>query len=444
MAIAMKLFLIFVMMLLLILKSSIGSERDVFTFENINDANMFLKNATNIEKSSEKDRMIRIDINLKKTIVDRKLDLNEKIPDLHRELHVRIMNNKGLFLNSTGLIERRANESLKNCRILLILNWFRFDLFDSNENLIDLSTTDVEKFDGILSVDDSIRVDLIVENNNFISEKLSPIMFNNTKLRSLRMFGFTNVSMRRYHLKFRDNPKMSATKIISRIESIMIFDAYKICLNRELLNLKLTMQTWILRFSGKLESIEETFFIDFRFLRNFNLRLSNTREFWHSSSDHKWLTYLNGNISFDLSNIDQLTNEQMKTLNYEHVLIEIDSDEYNYPNEDICLFRLMPFNQLVFLFINRDRDLKRSEEDTCTIKFLYKYLKLIQFNHKIHFIIKSDLNCDLERMLALCNTSTAARVETKSHSTDMVLFEFVLAVIFMPITSAIGFMLNLF
>ena len=91
-----------------------------------------------------------------------------------------------------------------------------------------------------------------------------------------------------------------------------------------------------------------------KFIKEVDLEINNLVEFFHSTSDNKWMSSINQHQFMDLSVYKNGTKYPNKTesteISSKMIVLRLQDryDNYEYPNEDICLFRHFPHNQLVF------------------------------------------------------------------------------------------------
>jgi hypothetical protein len=121
-----------------------------------------------------------------------------------------------------------------------------------------------------------------------------------------------------------------------------------------------------------LKGIDETLFnSSFHALKSFSIELENLDEFMKNKTNKGWIKYLNGDVKVDLNNqldILQKKSKQFLLTFYDRFQ---EDQRYDYPNEDLELYKDFPHNKLVFvrIFFNDEATLKCTE----TIKWLSKY-----------------------------------------------------------------------
>lgn len=109
--------------------------------------------------------------------------------------------------------------------------------------------------------------------------------------------------------------------------------------------------------------------------------LENIREFWHSSSDNKWLAYLNEEINFNFTTLESFdAGQKDHVLNnrIEFLLADI-CDLHKYPVEDLCFFRYFSHSKFIVSFISKGvTELPRAIYiDACLKHFLFKHTESV-------------------------------------------------------------------
>ena len=133
-------------------------------------------------------------------------------------------------------------------------------------------------------------------------------------------------------------------------------------LNEDMLSKTLFEQMKILRLHGVINGVnDEHLFTSFSHLRLLILQVNNMADFLHSGT--KWMNHLNGN--FNSENNGRLF---LLKLVYSKEMVSFDSI-YDYPNEDLCLFKEFPHERLVVPMIVPGKKLNC----TCTLLWLQMY-----------------------------------------------------------------------
>ena len=112
--------------------------------------------------------------------------------------------------------------------------------------------------------------------------------------------------------------------------------------------------------------IQSDLFGSFDVLKVLEMKLLNIEPFLAISSNNNWMSYLNPKVNVDLNNsTDVSTNLEYKMIFY---LTDL-NEYYEYPDDDLCLFKEFPHEHLVAPVLIGKENLKC----TCTLLWLLKY-----------------------------------------------------------------------
>ena len=119
---------------------------------------------------------------------------------------------------------------------------------------------------------------------------------------------------------------------------------------------------------GTIEGIDEDMFQSFKKLRLLFISSNNFNSFFHQTGT-KWINSINNdiNVSATGGKLKPYIN-RIVTLEF-HDKSELFKQIYAYPNEDICLFKEFPNDQLVYPVIM----IEDKFECTCTLAWLTRY-----------------------------------------------------------------------
>ena len=193
--------------------------------------------------------------------------------------------------------------------------------------------------------------------------KLCPVVFKDANLESLYLFNLTQENRPNF-LQFNSSffPISSLNSVINNLH----IQSSHIRLDNELLdrNVFKYVRKLSIEFSS-LAFIEPDLLKWFKSLRQINLWLFNFGEFIRGSNN-KWLHYLNHDLNVNLSNANQVDSYRDK-----QILLELNDEknEYEYPDEDFCLFKYFPHHKLVYPLIKSNKNLNCS----CTLIWLLRY-----------------------------------------------------------------------
>ena len=240
-------------------------------------------------------------------------------------------------------------------------------------------------------------------------------------------------------------------------------------LSSSLLNERLFANMNTLIIVGILNSIHDNLFQRFAKLKVLMLKINNLNDFFHN--DHKWLASLNSNVQVRLNNKKDV---HAQILQRKYFIFNILSSKvfesflnvYEYPDEDLCLFKQFPHEHLVFPFIYPEVELAC----TCTLKWIHlhaseliqevKYTDLIDsyqvsseenLTNVYRYCQKrfAEMSCDFELKFEACNLTRVRRVKKVSINNDVDLYfaikwlEYILVLIAQPILSVASIVVNI-
>jgi hypothetical protein len=134
-----------------------------------------------------------------------------------------------------------------------------------------------------------------------------------------------------------------------------------------------------------LSQIEAGLFRDFKYLKSLAFELNNFREF---IQDLSWLNDLNvafKDINYDSLNSVNLT--QTYKLNQMELLLSDIKMDYDYSDDQFCLFKNFPHTKLVYPAISS----KKSLNCTCSLIWLIQFYKM--YANKDRLVTQSVQNC---------------------------------------------------
>lgn len=129
-------------------------------------------------------------------------------------------------------------------------------------------------------------------------------------------------------------------------------------LNKKILSPDLFTKINFLNIEGVVDGIQGELFKDFHYLKNIRIALSNFKVFFNNGN--QWMKYLN--LDFKPLNL---------SLDFRHLNEQVSFDSvYEYPDEDLCLFKDFPHDRFVYPKLVPGKIL----ECSCTIFWLELYL----------------------------------------------------------------------
>ena len=303
---------------------------------------------------------------------------------------------------------------------------------------------------------------------------LSSILFKGARIGTISLFRFTNVSIRRHYLEFArdDDDSFDAAAADdddeSHIDAIFMMFVFNLELDERTLNKHVFKHARQFSMFGSIVGIQHDLFRCLKRIKDIGLFLNNLRQFFHSSNDNKWLQSLNADVDVDLRSDGEEEEEKAnkKQLILENFLMLRVADlksTYNYPNEDLCLFRQFPQDRRLVYFLpfeNNFRSYKSTLRiSTYTFFHLNKNVdflmhQLLHMNISVTIELENNYGSKLRQMLNSCavldsSSSNNSRDNTyQSNSYDnFILFveyaELIGPILTLPVVSLVGLVTNL-
>ena len=204
------------------------------------------------------------------------------------------------------------------------------------------------------------------DDNIFYNQKICPYVFVNNSLEQLILNQITNSLIFRNRLEFMD---IDENKTFSNSLVFLQLNIFYDEISSKLLNKFVFANLKFLSLTGLIDNIENNLFNSFKKIRCIILNHQHFRRFFQQGT--KWMNSLNSDIEINLNNKAeiQLHNFKIIFLEFYHFNM-IQNVEYVYPDEDICLFKDIPFSRLVFPIIKFKSDIPKC---TCTLIWLVQY-----------------------------------------------------------------------
>jgi len=443
----------------------------------------------------------RIDIYFKNGILNAPLDLDSvRIYSEYLNKSADENNVYSLyFIDIAGFYARTCSPLLlstfmsKHIAIEIIFSNVKFSFFDEHKQLVQMDSVDnvllnyyesnnknnllnLNKQSSVLELIDNLKGLFSIQAYKFyfcndvqFKQPISPLLFKDCSIDQLVLFSFTNTTIRRHywHLTALNSNEEEKISLNSRIYKLDIVLIYNLIIDDKMLSRNVFMKTNVFSFSGSSYMfVGENLFKPFNYISYLQLSLPFIREFWHSSSDNKWLSSLNACYHINLSNESSLTKEDLDYIYNNKLLIKfyLAKLDYNFPDEDICLFRHFNKSQLQFMLIYESENLmKRLSIDTCLKFHLFSNYVLLYniglvnrydiININITFVDEIYQRCSadiIEAMLQNCDLNGFKEFKKVDYF-DM-LFDFnhllnwielIGPIITFPIVSFIGIITNL-
>lgn len=248
-------------------------------------------------------------------------------------------------------------------------------------------------------------------------DKLIAIALSRTKLtdKKLCKYIFQSMTLDRMEVYQSDlgfYEDTNSTLINTTITTLIVSQVYRIQLDLRFLQPEVFARIQSLEIDGSsvLRIQEDLFNLRFVDLRLFKLGIINIRGLLHSQNGIKWLEYLNLNIkpinlavgyATQPSRLERFLEDFMILIIF---LVKTNDNttqsvklfpylEYQFPDEDICLFKNLPFERAVFVEIGGLVNF------SCTVEWLvqYEYLYLPDYITPVH-----NRRCNFTSMFKKC------------------------------------------
>jgi hypothetical protein len=286
-----------------------------------------------------------------------------------------------------------------------------------------------------------------------------PLFFKDFDLAQLVLDDITNSFLIKNRLNFFDI-KNTSNVYLKYLIGLTLSITYE-RLDSKVLSSSLFKKIAFFDLKGIINGIETGLFSSFQHLKLLNLEISNLRELFHMGN--KWMNYLNLNVIMsNKKEIDIKKTLRMSLVRHSKT-VSFDSI-YEYPDEDLCLFKEFPHKRLVYPIIVAGKRL----ECTCTLYWLQSNINY--FDYDISVTFEYDVNyengiftktvfvfcnelfnsseCNLEQRFGMCHILEYNETHTFSFQSDMDIFymikflEFILLVILGPIFCFVGVIHN--
>ena len=315
---------------------------------------------------------------------------------------------------------------LKQSKIMLSIYFSTFDIYTESGqeakeyecNLASSNYTD-NMFKNVI---------IIMLNKSKFNQRICPLMFSASRLYMVHIADISNSFMSKNRLGFVELDE--STEKIMQINSLFILYLQMDYenLTRENLNRNVFRRIQEVSIRGILDDIQSDLFHTFPYMKNLHLYLSNLRQLFHRGN--KWMTSLNSRIKVDPKNETQIANAILKKdfmrlfLSYNTQFVSFDQ-VYEYPDEDLCLFKNYPHHHAVFPILKPGRVVKC----TCTIKWLRLYAHLYSSAIKETTEYSLNLPTIIHRVnlaYAFCDESfniSACEFEQRFQKCDLSIFQ---------------------
>jgi hypothetical protein len=322
-------------------------------------------------------------------ILDKTFEFN-RIFDRNQLKQVKLLiigNLKGIDLVTKPFVQSRFQQITTAYIFLSKLDTY------SNSVLIDSNKCDPETYYSNTSTNFARYFYGITIYDVYYPQKWCPYFFQNFDVVNLALFDIKNSFLIKNRLNFyklTTPPSNVNLKHLLSLQLIMTFER----LDENNLAPIVFKNVQRLGLAGILTGIEAKLFGDFQKLKTIDFALGNLKEFFHQGTN-KWMTYLN------------LNGSGLLILKFIYLKQTVSFDLiYEYPNEDLCLFKNFPHERFVFPMIMPGRQL----ECTCTLYWLQSNIH--RFKNQIKIVKDYSMNYEeysdqkvLNKAFLYCNSS---------------------------------------
>jgi len=274
-------------------------------------------------------------------------------------------------------------------------------------------------------------------------EKICPLVFNNSKIEQLLINNLANTFFKKNLLQFDKNSLFY--EVNSNIYNLMLQNVQNIDLDTNLVNPSVFQSIRSIRVHGYVNSVSNYLFDQYFDLFHIEFQIAHVRKMFHKTGI-EWIKTINHNIDVNVSNPGNLMVYRFKITYgcgeyYDERISKV------FPNEDFCIYKNFPFNQLVFSFQycseHRIKENKKlNSKLSCTYLWLTQYSNILlqylanntDFYKSLMMVVESDsyksiLKCNFNQRLELCDKTNFQTKELWGLS-DYVILNKILQIVF--------------
>lgn len=252
----------------------------------------------------------------------------------------------------------------------------------------------------------------------------------------------------------------------SQISSFNILDSYGLEINSRLLNPNIFAQTFEFHLiCDDINSIDEHVFGSFKSIKRLFFN-QQTLIVLFRKQGVAWLKSINSNVNIDVRESKLLIDnyEKLVSITFHEDIRNVYDPQIRFAyDQDLCLYKDFPFNQMIFFRLESEKGLYFFRQNyffNCAELWILQFMLI--FEHRIRNDFKNDfyylkLNssnwssftaCHFERRFDLCRKSSFKVVKNNSNSLEFAVLDFVylsefLLTISTTLCSAFGILTNL-
>ena len=349
------------------------------------------------------------------------------------------------ILNSNGFNVDQALELYNDDSNIetININKFRFQFFHRNKPIQEC--IDFEALVNFSSRTYFLQIDTEVIRINFektvYKTPICELFFNNINTLMLTFGDLVDSYFKTNKVKILNSSSLSL--INAKITNLDLETYSGIHLDWTILNPKVFNRTLVLHLMFGLKSIQTDLFKPFINLRHIQLPFDSFSSLVKSQGI-EWIRNINSGLNVNMSDLDD-TNRNLNRIKriilFRKRGFYIDKKNYftHILDEDICLYREFPFNQLILVKI--DGALYSSTDRySCALKWLVQYQD-IRYNLTIRLKLTE---CEIEKRFSLCNKSDfTVKSDQFEKIVDFIVISEFLLIIFSSIISVYAVAINI-
>ena len=323
-----------------------------------------------------------------------------------------------IVINNTEFIFNYLKQKI----VIMFLRFSTLDFYHRDKKLISCkefieaanSTNPRSIFQMASKIVNMVHI-YLTENRN----KLCPFAFKGFYTNSLYLFGENSFYSKRV-LSFSNDTIIDLNSTIR--ELLLYIDNVE--LNIDILHPNVFKELYKIKISNNVKKIQTDLFIWLNNVYFIELKNAIIRSLMHKNGI-EWIRNINKNINCNLENPDELKNHynNVKYIYFDCLKSAVSPPLVDiFPDEDFCLYKDVPVNQLVVFYENCPFKKEKSgilhDKISCTYlwitrsyKYLVNYLKpSVEYRIMMERLFnssdyKSIFNCDFDKKMDLCNKS---------------------------------------
>ena len=218
--------------------------------------------------------------------------------------------------------------------------------------------------------------------NTLYTQTVCPYVFMNTRLKLIVFDGIANSLIFVNRLEFVDTNETH--NLHTQSLQTIVFNFYCEQVTHKLLNRLVFRKVNTLVLEGIISDFQPDLFQNFTRLKRIVIEVINLQSFLHAGI--AWASSLNSDLNEDPTKVSKYLKIAERSILVEFIdMSKIFSKTYDYPEEDLCLFKDFPHRQLVVPMILAEMN---SFQCTCTIKWLMQYTHAYINNDYAYYDLK--------------------------------------------------------